>query len=95
MQARCPGKLPGPLRTWEWLPVWLRSLEPIDRAICIPAAKSVPKCCGGGGSGGGSGGGGGGLELTSVSMSVGGEVAGPDADDIAVATSRLGVSADV
>ncbi|KIH51185.1 hypothetical protein ANCDUO_18730 [Ancylostoma duodenale] len=30
MQKQCPGTLPSFLRTWEWIPVYLRSLEPYD-----------------------------------------------------------------
>merc|ERR1719198_1321345 len=36
LQKRKPEKLPEMLRTWEFLPVWMRSLEPIDRIICKP-----------------------------------------------------------
>ncbi|EYC03513.1 hypothetical protein Y032_0093g2633 [Ancylostoma ceylanicum] len=30
MQKQCPGTLPSFLRTWEWIPIYLRSLEPYD-----------------------------------------------------------------
>jgi sodium-dependent phosphate cotransporter len=36
MQAKCPDCLPEVLQTWEFMPSWLRSLEPWDRNICGP-----------------------------------------------------------
>jgi len=36
MQTNKPHLLPGFLGTWDFLPVWVRSLEPWDRAICGP-----------------------------------------------------------
>ncbi|XP_077182318.1 sodium-dependent phosphate transport protein 2A isoform X2 [Paroedura picta] len=33
MQSRSPGRLPGWLRTWEFLPYWLHSLQPMDVVI--------------------------------------------------------------
>ena len=50
LQSKRPTVLPPVLRTWEWLPIWLRSLGPIDRAlvgpidrmICAPLGKT---CC--------------------------------------------------
>lgn len=33
MQSRCQYLLPSPLRTWQWLPLCCRSLEPHDRVI--------------------------------------------------------------
>ena len=43
MQTRCPEKLPAMLQDWTFLPLWMRSLEPLDRVVCskIP----TPKCC--------------------------------------------------
>jgi len=38
LQSRHPHVLPAGLRSWDWLPLWLRSLEPYDRvfsAICL------------------------------------------------------------
>ena len=32
-QKKCPSCLPEKFRDWKWLPVWLRSLEPMDRGI--------------------------------------------------------------
>ena len=36
LQAKAPQYLPPVLRTWEFLPPWLSSLEPFDRLICLP-----------------------------------------------------------
>ncbi|XP_060096126.1 sodium-dependent phosphate transport protein 2A [Heteronotia binoei] len=33
MQSRSPGRLPRWLRTWEFLPYWLHSLQPMDAVI--------------------------------------------------------------
>nr|XP_056703369.1 sodium-dependent phosphate transport protein 2A [Euleptes europaea] len=33
MQSRSPGRLPRWLRTWEFLPYWLHSLQPMDTVI--------------------------------------------------------------
>jgi sodium-dependent phosphate cotransporter len=43
LQARRPNWLPAKLRTWEWLPVWLRSLEPTDRVICGPFTRCLSR----------------------------------------------------
>jgi sodium-dependent phosphate cotransporter len=40
MQAKHPEKLPEKLRNWDFLPIWMRSLEPLDRVIC-----SKLTCC--------------------------------------------------
>ncbi|XP_037833210.1 sodium-dependent phosphate transport protein 2A [Kryptolebias marmoratus] len=40
MQARSPRHLPTRLRTWDFLPKWMRSLKPLDRLI----AKATV-CC--------------------------------------------------
>ena len=38
---RCkPGILPEFLKSWKWLPIWCRSLEPYDRNIC-----NAKLCC--------------------------------------------------
>lgn len=34
-QNKCSRVLPVKMRTWKWLPVWLRSLEPYDRMLMI------------------------------------------------------------
>jgi len=39
MQDTCPGKLPAKLRNWEFLPLWMHSLEPLDSLI------SKAACC--------------------------------------------------
>jgi len=44
LQRRFPEKLPEKLRTWEWLPAPLRSLEPYDKYIFGPLGK-VCACC--------------------------------------------------
>lgn len=45
-QKKYPSILPPPLRTWEWLPECLRSLDPIDRLImslvCCNRSKAPP-----------------------------------------------------
>lgn len=33
MQRKIPSALPEKLRTWKWLPLWMRSLEPLDNLI--------------------------------------------------------------
>ena len=42
MQGAHKEKLPAGLQSWDWLPLWMRSLEPMDRVICGPFAKM---CC--------------------------------------------------
>jgi len=42
LQSRRPTSLPEMLRTWEFLPMWLQSLEPVDRVVCAPLDKL---CC--------------------------------------------------
>jgi len=44
LQTRKPDVLPAKLRTWEFLPLPLRSLEPMDRLICAPLSKAFA-CC--------------------------------------------------
>ena len=34
LRERKPEILPKRLKSWKWLPTWMRSLEPIDRVIC-------------------------------------------------------------
>ena len=45
MQEKCPHKLPLILRTWDFLPKPLRSLEPLDRVFsklnCFKGTQSV------------------------------------------------------
>lgn len=44
LQRRQPAWLPRPLRSWAWLPLWLRSLEPWDRLVsrCCPCRACSP-----------------------------------------------------
>jgi len=42
MQHRCPASLPEKLRSWDFLPVWMRSLAPFDTVVCGPLDKL---CC--------------------------------------------------
>ncbi|KAA0192744.1 hypothetical protein HAZT_HAZT008464 [Hyalella azteca] len=41
MQAKCPKCLPSCLRSWHWLPLPLRSLQPLDRVF----SKLACCCC--------------------------------------------------
>ena len=41
-QTRKPDALPEILKTWEFLPLWMRSLGPMDRVICAPICGM---CC--------------------------------------------------
>lgn len=49
MQKRRPHLLPEKLRSWDFLPLYLRSLEPIDRLVCVPIDRLIctplRKCC--------------------------------------------------
>ncbi|KAM9740511.1 sodium-dependent phosphate transport protein 2A [Menidia menidia] len=40
LQAHSPNRLPAKLQTWDFLPRWMRSLKPLDRAITKAAS-----CC--------------------------------------------------
>jgi sodium-dependent phosphate cotransporter len=44
MQSHYTENLPEMLQTWEFLPLFLRSLEPLDRVFCHNAVTQ--KCCG-------------------------------------------------
>ena len=47
-RSRCRSCLPPVLRSWQWLPLCLRSLEPLDRlfrALCSPLARVCCACC--------------------------------------------------
>ena len=45
LQRKAPEKLPEKLRTWEFLPLYLRSLEPIDRVFKNLNKKMKQTCC--------------------------------------------------
>jgi len=45
LQAKRPEWLPEILRSWEFLPLWCRSLEPMDRLICYPMGQKMAKAC--------------------------------------------------
>ena len=44
-----PSVLPAGLRSWAFLPKWMKSLEPLDRVVCGPLGKVFAlcacKCC--------------------------------------------------
>eukprot|EP00322_Chrysochromulina_rotalis_P000819 CAMPEP_0115868098 /NCGR_PEP_ID=MMETSP0287-20121206/21113_1 /TAXON_ID=412157 /ORGANISM="Chrysochromulina rotalis, Strain UIO044" /LENGTH=555 /DNA_ID=CAMNT_0003322733 /DNA_START=78 /DNA_END=1745 /DNA_ORIENTATION=- len=46
LQKRRPDLLPEKLRTWDFLPLYLRSLEPMDRVMCAPLGAVFAKFCG-------------------------------------------------
>jgi len=46
LQKHRPLWLPAKLRTWDFLPVYLRSLEPLDRVVCGPIGIVLSKCVG-------------------------------------------------
>jgi len=45
LQRFKPSVLPAKLRTWEFLPKYMRSLEPMDRLVCLPLIANVVKMC--------------------------------------------------
>jgi len=45
LQAKAPWMLPRVLRDWLFLPAWMRSLEPMDRLICLPLSTLFKKVC--------------------------------------------------
>ncbi|KAL4229342.1 hypothetical protein ACF0H5_012381 [Mactra antiquata] len=48
LQSKCKDKLPKKLQTWEFLPLYLRSLEPLDRKVSVVikrGKKCCPNCC--------------------------------------------------
>merc|ERR1712138_75432 len=44
LQDKKPGLLPAKLQNWDFLPLWLRSLEPWDKLICTPLWIKLQKC---------------------------------------------------
>jgi len=45
LQARALHLLPVTLHTWDFLPEYLRSLEPLDRAVCMPLGGIAARVC--------------------------------------------------
>jgi len=43
-QRRLPDFIPAPLRSWDWLPRWMRSLEPADQLIMAGVALVRRTC---------------------------------------------------
>ena len=45
LQSFCPGSLPQKLRSWDFLPFWMRSLEPWDKLITSLTSCFQRRCC--------------------------------------------------
>ncbi|XP_073093868.1 sodium-dependent phosphate transport protein 2B-like [Manis javanica] len=45
LQSRCPGALPAKLRSWHFLPLWMRSLQPWDDVISLLVGCCQRRCC--------------------------------------------------
>ncbi|KAG2465648.1 NPT2A protein, partial [Polypterus senegalus] len=45
MQSKCPRFLPGVLKTWDFLPVWMHSLKPWDKIITSMTNFCRHRCC--------------------------------------------------
>ncbi|KAJ1061117.1 hypothetical protein K5549_012140 [Capra hircus] len=45
LQSCCPGFLPQKLRSWDFLPLWMRSLEPWDKLITSLTSCFQRRCC--------------------------------------------------
>merc|ERR1711998_219881 len=45
LQTRKPSVLPEVLKSWDFLPECMRSLGPMDRALCAPLSKVCCFCC--------------------------------------------------
>ena len=45
LQRKCNSRLPAKLRTWDFLPKWMRSLEPVDRLITKLRELLTRACC--------------------------------------------------
>lgn len=45
LQTHFPERLPSCLRSWHFLPLWARSLEPWDQKITAMTACRCSKCC--------------------------------------------------
>ncbi|XP_010000390.1 PREDICTED: sodium-dependent phosphate transport protein 2A [Chaetura pelagica] len=44
LQARSPGRLPKWLQTWDFLPAWMHSLQPLDQVITRAALCCTDRC---------------------------------------------------
>uniref|UniRef100_A0A8C5UK39 Sodium-dependent phosphate transport protein 2A n=1 Tax=Malurus cyaneus samueli TaxID=2593467 RepID=A0A8C5UK39_9PASS len=44
LQAHSPGRLPKWLQTWDFLPAWMHSLQPLDRAITQATLCCTDRC---------------------------------------------------
>ncbi|KFP47979.1 Sodium-dependent phosphate transport protein 2A, partial [Cathartes aura] len=44
LQARSPGRLPKWLQTWEFLPAWMHSLQPLDQLITRATLCCTDRC---------------------------------------------------
>ncbi|NWQ93283.1 NPT2A protein, partial [Burhinus bistriatus] len=44
LQARSPGRLPKWLQTWDFLPAWMHSLQPLDRLITQATLCCTDRC---------------------------------------------------
>ncbi|KAG9330313.1 hypothetical protein JZ751_025763, partial [Albula glossodonta] len=45
MQSHCPRFLPSILRSWDFLPYWMHSLAPMDRAVSAMTSFCATRCC--------------------------------------------------
>lgn len=45
LQSCCPGSLPQKLRSWDFLPLWMHSLEPWDKLITSLTSCFQRRCC--------------------------------------------------
>uniref|UniRef100_UPI00358DE6FD sodium-dependent phosphate transport protein 2B-like n=1 Tax=Myxine glutinosa TaxID=7769 RepID=UPI00358DE6FD len=44
LQSHCSSRLPLCLRTWNFLPLWMHSLRPFDKAISITVSQTNNRC---------------------------------------------------
>ena len=44
LQRKIPDRLPEKIRNWHFLPLWMRSLEPLDRFIRISFSRPYFPC---------------------------------------------------
>ncbi|KAG8511240.1 Sodium-dependent phosphate transport protein 2B, partial [Galemys pyrenaicus] len=45
LQSRCPRVLPKKLQNWDFLPLWMRSLEPWDGLVSLATRGCQRRCC--------------------------------------------------